>query len=205
MKKCAIFGSSQIYNYEAINLTDYDFVIAADGGIKHLSVLKRNADILVGDYDSLEGNFFNFKEKVTVPCEKDDTDMLLAVKYAIQNHCNSIDIYGGLGGRIDHTYANIQMLEYLNDNNIKGSLIGDSDIITLQGVGLKEYLKLDGFYFSIFSFTANSIVTTRGTKYNLTDYKLDRSIPLGVSNEIIDEKCTIEVNSGKLLVIYSKK
>lgn len=205
MNECVIFGSAEITDYSNVSVNKDDFIIAADGGLYHTIVLGLKPDILLGDFDSLTNELPSDCEIITSPAEKDDTDMILAVKTALQNGYKNITIYGGTGGRLDHTFANIQTLEYILSHGAEGKIVGSRDIIYIQSIGKKEYKNIADSYFSIFSLTESVTVTTTGTKYNLSDYNLTRSFPLGVSNEIIDEYCTVEVKNGILLIIFSKE
>ena len=112
---CYIFGAGEFSPCE-ITLTEDDLVIAADGGYDHLIRMGLRADVALGDFDSVTSYEIwedNICEKYTYPPEKDDTDMMLAIKLGLSKGFQSFAIYGGLGGRLDHTLANIQALSYL--------------------------------------------------------------------------------------------
>ncbi len=68
---------------------------------------------------------------MTYPPEKDDTDMMLAIKLGLSRGYREFAIYGGLGGRLDHTIANIQALTYLAGEGASGILYGDSYALTV--------------------------------------------------------------------------
>ncbi len=205
MAECWIFGSGPIYDYSFYNIPEGAFIIAADGGLKHLSALELRPDIILGDFDSYDGELPGDCEIMTVPSRKDDTDMMLAVKTALARGYKEITLCGSLGGRLDHTIANIQTLEYISERGGKGRLLSEDNTVTFQKAGRERYPAAEGFYFSVFSFTDETVVTTRGTKYDLTDYRLTRSFPLGVSNEITAAYAEAEVKNGILLVVFSKK
>lgn len=204
MKECWIFGSAGTIGIDAAMIPENAYIIAADGGYSRLKALGIRPDIVLGDLDSLQEPLPEDCEIITVPCEKDDTDMLLAVRKALAAGYGSITLCGALGGRFDHTFANIQTLEFIAENGGEGTILSCDNIIMLQSTGKKQYKRKDGWYFSIFSLTDEAVVTSCGTKYNLAGYPLKRSFPLGVSNEIIEEYADIEVKKGKLLVVYSK-
>ena len=205
MNRCIIFGSAEINNYNNIKIHKNDYIIAADGGLFHVSKIGAFADLLLGDFDSIREITDNYKEKLTVPAEKDDTDMMLAVKTAISKGYKEIVMYGALGGRLDHTFANIQTLEYIYEQGCNGTIVGDSDVLFFQGQGIRHYNQIDGYYFSVFAISPETVITTSGTKYNLDKDTLNTSFPLGVSNEISEKSCSVEVISGKLLIIFSSK
>lgn len=205
MKECWIFGSADTSGIDAALILQNAYIIAADGGYARLKAMGINPDIVVGDFDSLKGEVPKDCEVMTVPCEKDDTDMLLAVRRALAAGYSYIMLCGALGGRFDHTFANIQTLEFIAENGGEGTIFSCDNIIMLQSIGKRQYKRKNGWYFSIFSLTDETVVTSRGTKYDLSDYPLKRSFPLGVSNEITEEYADIEVKKGKLLVVFSKK
>ena len=98
-------------------------VIAADGGLRHLEAQGLTADLIVGDFDSL-GRVPEGDNILRHPVEKDDTDMLLAVRTGLDRGYRVFVLYGGLGGRLDHTYANLQVLNFLASRGASGGLLG---------------------------------------------------------------------------------
>ena len=162
-------------------------------------------DLVVGDFDSYNGELPEDTDIIRLPVKKDDTDMMYAVKKALDKGYNKINLTGALGGRLDHTYANIQTLEYIAENGGQGRIVSDDNIVMLQKCGNVSYSKKDGWYFSVFSLSQEAVVTLKGTMYTLDSYVLKRSFPLGVSNEIIGEFVELSVDSGSVIVMYSKK
>ncbi|MCM1023656.1 MAG: thiamine diphosphokinase [Prevotella sp.] len=204
-KSCRIFGGAPVGNDCKTVPPSDEYLIAADSGF---SVLKRMGimpDVLVGDFDSLSEELPSGCEIITAAAEKDDTDTMLAVKTAMSRGYSDITIEGSVGGRLDHTFANIQTLAYILDNGGSGRLVGENDTAELFGAGEYRFPKNDSMYFSIFSYGDEAVVTTSGTKYNLTSYRLTSGFPLGVSNEILSAECTLKVEKGRVLVIFSKK
>ncbi len=205
MSKCYIFGSSIIENYDFYEISEGSYIIAADGGYEHVRNLGLCPDLIIGDFDSLGMEISDKCKIFTAPTEKDETDMLLAVKKALEQGCSEIYICGGLGGRLDHSFANIQMLEYIFQNGAVGVLLSEENIVTLQEKKLQKYPRREDWYFSVFSFGESSIATVHGTKYDAEKMEFKRSFAIGVSNEILSEYAEITLESGILLVIYSKK
>jgi len=193
---------------------EQDFIICADGGYRIASKEKITPDVLIGDFDSLkekqlpEGNspFKIFH----IPSEKDDTDTMLCLKYAISHDFNNIILVGGLGGRLDHSLANIQTLAYgcskeknvfLVDKNNAATVLCPSDTSKAE----IEIDRIIGFKVSLISHDTNCTgVNISGVYYPLVDATLSNVFPLGVSNEIIENKAKISVSKGKLLVILSR-
>ena len=101
-----------------------DTVIAADGGWRICREEGIVPDLLLGDFDSLH-TVPDFGHIRRVPVEKDDTDMMLAIKEGLARGETDFRLYGGVGGRTDHTIANLQGLLYLAERGAQGWLYGD--------------------------------------------------------------------------------
>ena len=127
MKTAVIFAAGELggkVSAEEIK-SRADIIIAADKGLEHLSVLGLVPDIIVGDFDSYTGELPETDAEMhrSVP-EKDDTDTMLAVRIAIERGCTDIDLYGALGGRTDHTIANIQTLRFAREHGCRMRICG---------------------------------------------------------------------------------
>lgn len=205
MRPCWIFGGAPVSSgYKIIPPADA-FIIAADGGYSLVKQMGLSPDLLLGDFDSLKEDKPHDCEIITAAAEKDDTDVMLAVKNALSKGFEDITIAGGTGGRLDHTFANFQTLAYILKNGGRGRLLSENDETMLVGAGEYVLPKKDNMYLSLFAYGGDAVITTTGTKYNLTDYRLTDSFPLGVSNEIISSECRLIVIKGCILVIFSKK
>lgn len=202
LQSCWIFGGAPFCG--SVSLPDDAYIIVADSGYNTVKQLGFTPDLTLGDFDSL-------KEKpvcgeiMTVAAEKDDTDTMLAVKTALERGFRDISIVGAIGGRLDHTFANIQTLAYILRQGGFGRLIGENDTVELLKAGKYSYERKDRMYLSLFAYGEAAVLTSRGTKYDLTEHTIDNTFPLGVSNEILADKCSISVHKGQLLVIFSKK
>ena len=205
MKESWIFGGAPIADYSCINISEKAVVIAADGGYDHLKKINIYPDYIIGDLDSYKGDLPDECEIITAPVRKDDTDMMLAVKKALEIGCDKIFICGALGGRLDHTIANIQTLEYIFDNGGYGVVVDYDNIVSIQDKGILTYEKMDGWYFSVFSLTEKSELSLAGTSFETENCILTRGFPLGVSNEIILDNAIVNLFSGRLLIIRSRK
>lgn len=181
-----------------------DFVIAADAGLRYLEAAGITPDLIVGDFDTLQyvperGNVLK------LPAEKDDTDMSMALKEGIRAGYTVFHIYGGTGGRLDHTIANLQMLVYLSRRNLRGFLFDRDSVFTAVTDGEIAFGKINAGYVSVFSCSDRAAgVFERNLKYELDDVVLTNSFPLGVSNEFIGKESRIAVGDGTLLVSFPK-
>ena len=90
-------------------------VIAADGGANHLHQIGRKPQLVVGDLDSVSAEtraWLKGVEQLRFSAEKDQTDLELAIQYAVRHSAEPIRIVGAFGGRIDHQLANILLLTH---------------------------------------------------------------------------------------------
>ena len=205
MSECYIFGGAKIENYGFIKIPNDAFIIAADSGISHLKGFGVEPNIIMGDFDSCEVPTEYNCEIVRFKPEKDDTDLMIAVKKALSLGFDKIFILGATGGRFDHTIAALQTLEYIYEHGSYGALFDENNAVYIQVVGKSRYKADKNCYFSVLSLTDESVVSISGTKYELQDSVIARSFPLGVSNEFVKEYAEIEISKGKVLIIYSKK
>ncbi len=204
LKLGLIFSGGDVSGMEYIP-QGYSVAISADGGYINALKLGVLPNVCMGDFDTLKTTIDPHCEVVKLPPEKDDTDTMVCIKRAISMGCDTIYIYGALGGRFDHAMANVQTLEYMHTHGVDGYLVDVQNVITMQGVGTKTYQHRGDFkYFSILSMAESSVVSGKGLKYPLENTHLIRSFPLGVSNEILEEVATLTVHSGLVLVMYSR-
>ena len=109
-KICYIIGAGECSRL-LLPLKKEDFVIAVDGGYEY--VKDGRVDLAIGDFDSLH-YIPECKEKVVLQPEKDDTDTLSGIKEGLKRGYRYFYLYGGLGGRVDHSYANVQCLSLIH-------------------------------------------------------------------------------------------
>ncbi len=198
-RECYIIGAGEFFGLRRRPRED-DFVIAADGGYRYCLAEKLKIDLLLGDFDSL-GEVPDFDSVVRVPVEKDDTDTMLAVKKGLSLGYRSFRIFGGTGGRLDHTLANLQSLLYLARYGAKGWLY-DKDFVYSAIMNETVTLKgAEGGIFSLFAMDGPARgVSIRGGKYPLQDAELRPDFPLGVSNHFLAGEAEITVKDGALII-----
>lgn len=202
MKKCVIFCAAGFDGLLA-PLEPSDLVIAADGGLKHTQALGIRPDVILGDFDSLG---FVPEDSRVFPVEKDDTDMMLAIRLGLERGCREFFLYGGMDGpRLDHTVANLQALSYLTEHGAFGWLIGRDYIATCLKNGRLIFPAEAEGILSVFCQGSDAAgVYLRGLQYPLTDTALSAHFPLGVSNHFIGQEATVEVRQGTLLCLWDR-
>ncbi|WEV46181.1 thiamine diphosphokinase [Bifidobacterium sp. ESL0690] len=212
LKPCIIFAAGTYFGNEpcADELPGDAFVVAADGGLDHARTLGLRPNLVIGDFDSTQTQIPQGVETIQLPPEHDDPDMLSALKAAWSRGYRDFRIYGGLGGRIDHTIANIQMLALLAHNGGHGMLFGEHTVVTAICNGSLSFasdaLKDDAAnrMVSVFSHADTSYgVSETGLKYELDNGTMRSDTVLGVSNELLDERpASISVSDGTLIVTF---
>ena len=201
---CFIFGAGGYYGLTQ-RPAPGDMVIAADGGWRICRREGITPDLLLGDFDSLQEvpHFANIQR---VPVEKDDTDMMLAIKEGLRRSETVFHLYGGVGGRTDHTIANLQSLLYLACRGARGWLYGDRERFTAICDGELILPAREKGIVSVFCMGADAAgVTIEGGQYPLHDAVLTASFPLGVSNHYVGNPVRVAVTQGSLLIALIEK
>lgn len=202
-KICYIIAACK-ENFDTISFKPQkgDMVIAADGGYDLLKEINIDADILLGDFDSIQ-KIPEHKHIIKHPVQKDDTDTFLAYKLAMEKGYRNFVIFGGIGGRIDHTIANIRMLSDIAENGGRAFLLGNGAVLTAISDTKITFPEYYSGYISVFANGKDAEgVSINGLKYAADNISLKSSISLGVSNEFVGERAEISVKDGNLLVVW---
>lgn len=200
---CFVVGAGTDYGLDFCPCKG-DFVIAADGGLLHLERQGISADLVIGDFDSL-AEAPEHLHRIVLKAEKDDTDMLAALREGIKAGYQEFRIYCGTGGRIDHTLANIQALAWLSQKGMRGFLFDRDTTITAVTDSRICFEKIPEGYLSVFSHMGRAEgVDLIGFKYELHNAVLTNTFPLGTSNEFIGKESSISVERGTLLVTFPR-
>lgn len=200
MKDCIIFGAGE-YDARQPAKTPETLVIAADAGYRHCVACGIVPDFVIGDFDSL-CKVPDLSNVIRLPVEKDVTDTDAAVSLALEQGCKVIHLYGGMGGRPDHTLANYALVARLSQQGVAAYLYGNGYVVTAVTDGALTLTGGGGETVSVFSWTDRSEgVTLRGLKYPLENAALTSTFALGVSNSFTEETATVSVEHGTLLVM----
>jgi thiamine pyrophosphokinase len=183
-----------------------DYVIAADRGFDSLMAYGVTPNLAVGDFDSL-GHRPSHPNVIQLPAEKDDTDMVYAIRKGLALGYRRFVLLGGVGGRLEHTLGNLQLLDWLAIHGAQGFLAGEKTAATClrDGKSISFPPSMAG-YLSVFCNSgAAEGVTLSGLKYPLEDYTLTGDFPLGVSNQFLGVEASVSVERGSLLLIWEDK
>lgn len=191
---------------DTVNIGKDDFIICADNSFPAAISQGIIPDLIIGDFDT--GRSVSFPKEADIlrfPVEKDDSDTMLCVKEAARRGFTKITVAGGLSGRLDHTFANLQMLAYGAALGLDITVTDGENEAFLLRPGKTALPRKEGFSLSVFSYTEKTGgLSLSGVKYPLENGELTNLFPLGLSNEITEEEAEISFTYGLLLVIISK-
>lgn len=202
---CALVGAVD-FNAEDFQARqaagEFDFVIAVDAGFAHLEAIGVVPDMAVGDFDSL-GYVPKCRRVSRHPVKKDKSDMELAMEKAVAWDHDELVVYGALGGRLDHTLANLQLFACFSERDVYVTAVADTYAVRLlTGPDVFELPVAEG---TVSVFSANDTargVIERGMAYSLDDEPLTNRTSRGLSNELTGEEATVAVEEGTLYVFY---
>ncbi|MBQ2865653.1 MAG: thiamine diphosphokinase [Clostridia bacterium] len=201
--RCVIVGGAEINNYQYIRgmLQKDDFVICCDSGLRHTERLQIKPSLIVGDFDSYADPHLD-TETITLPCEKDDTDTVYAVREAVRRGYRDFLLVGVAGGRLDHTLGNLSILLYLDSAGCRGRIIDDfseMEIVSRDAA----YITDEYSYFSLLNISGCAKgITVTGAKYPMNNGEIKCEYQYGISNEVLPGgRAEVRLCEGKLLLI----
>ena len=195
---CCIVGAGPSPAY----ICDGAYIIAADGGLSKLAAMGVTPDLILGDFDSL-GRRPDGDNVLAFPPAKDDTDMILAMREAVRRGFDRLYLSGGVGGRLDHTVANLQALALARDLGATAFLVGDAQTALVLTEGTVTFSENATGTVSVFSFDSLAEgVSLEGLVYGGADLLLTNRFPLGVSNAFCGKTATVGIRRGTLLLIW---
>ena len=202
---CVIIAGSPETNSEFIKrtVTDNDFVICADKGYLYAKNAGIAPDVVVGDFDSFCSEITDDCEVISLNPIKDDTDTFHSIDIAIERGYTEFTIIGALGGRIDHSFANISALEYISEKGAKGILLSEKERVEFLPKGEYRY-SYKGKTFSLFPFGCSEVcVTYEGVFYPLDKFRIKSGLSLGISNVFTSDESKINIYDGNAILIIN--
>lgn len=209
-KRCVIIGGAEIKNYELIKnyFSSEDFFIYCDCGLKHEKFLGAKPNLIIGDFDSHPKPEGREENIIVLPCVKDDTDTIFAVKEAMRRGFEDFLLVGVTGGRQDHNLGNLYALLMLAKKNKRAEIVDDYSEIKIISAGQRVKIRPGWKFFSLINFSgvARGIDIT-GAKYNLDSAEITPEFQYGISNEVLSPDSCAEVflREGYLLLILIRK
>jgi thiamine pyrophosphokinase len=209
-KRAVIFANGIIEDYEVIRgaIQPGDFLVSADGGIKHFNKLKLKPELVVGDLDSVSQDELALLKNSEIeiqlfPKDKDETDLELALIEVAMRGFSVILVMGGLGGRTDHMLANLALLGLPELIHKEVILLNGLETISL----VREALTINGKAGDLVSLLAvngsAAGVTTRGLRYPLNSDMLLAERSRGISNVMLSNHAEVSLKSGLMLCIHT--
>ena len=203
MERCVILGGAKIANYASVKkeLHPDDFIICCDSGLKHAVPLGIEPSLIVGDFDSHPRPETDV-ETIVLPCEKDDTDTVYAVKEALRRGYEEFLLLGVVGERLDHTLGNVSILLMLHAQRKRGRIVddySDMEIVTAFPVEIgPEYP-----FFSLLNISGLARgIYVDNAKYPLENAEISCRYQYGVSNEPLPGMTAhVRVEEGEALLI----
>ena len=198
-------------------ITKEDYLICADGGVKHALKLNLFPQVVIGDFDSIDSDLLKkitkicteqaclFPTMIKYPTKKDKTDFELAIDYCLEKKFQEIIIFGILGDRIDHFLANIFLIAKTQTENssIKIKIIeGDKEIFVLNKEIVVHGQIGDEISIIPVSEKLENIVTD-GLEYKLDHESLSFGSTRGISNVMVKTTIKITVSSGTAVVEHN--
>ena len=185
------------------------YIICTDGGFDLAKQAGITPHLLLGDLDSIQSRIPKELPLKTFPPEKDYTDLELAIHTAIEKKASHVEIWGGIGGRLDHTVANLQLLScYAEQFRSLSMHDGQNRCFVLNAKGTQKSITIPqekDCYLSLFSLSETvQGRTAKGVKYPLQNHTLTRTFPLGVSNEFKQKEAFLSLEKGSLLIVLAK-
>lgn len=177
-----------------------EFLVGVDSGLEVLLDHDLSIDLAIGDFDSIDPAKLGFvrskaKQYIQLPEHKDQTDLAYAIDY-LYNHMDyqSITVYGGIGGRIDHFLANVNLIKQYDLE-----FIDQHHRLFLLRKG-KHTIHNHRAYISFFAIEDVYDLTMKGFEYELNGYFLSTNDSLCVSNR---GSGMLEFSKGRLLVVMT--
>lgn len=181
-----------------------DYIVACDRGYEYLREAGIRPNLLVGDFDSYEGPLPADIQRLDLPVEKDDTDTMAAIRYAVSHRCKCIYLYCALGGRLDHLLGNLQAAAFAAAHGIRVRIIDEKNEMVVFTDGEITIPEREGYSLSVLALSDRCTgVSIRGVKYELENATVENKFPIGVSNQWRGT-AKIAVERGVLAVIQSK-
>ncbi|MEC9490588.1 MAG: thiamine diphosphokinase, partial [Halanaerobiales bacterium] len=121
--------------------------------------------------------------------------------YCLKNGFEELYLTAALGGRIDQQLANLNLLEYISQLNLKARIISKRNELALID-SRKQFDNKKGFRLSLIPQTkVVKGLSISGCKYNLDSQDIERSKSRGISNLIENDQAEVSLEAGLLIYV----
>ena len=209
--KALVLVNGELYKPEIlrsrIQAEEFGLVLGVDGGARHAHALNAAVDTIIGDMDSIseaERQLVGSAALITYPARKDESDMELAVLYAVEKGANQIVIAGAMGGRMDMTISNILLLARENLSSCRIELWhGEQTGWIIRPPG-DEIRGEPGDTVSLIPLGGSAAgITTEALEYPLKDAELLLGMTRGTSNVLERAPAHVYLKRGLLLAVHT--
>lgn len=205
MKKCLILANGDAPKKSVITYlqkTGYSALICADGGANTAFKMNLIPDFIIGDFDSITNESFDFFESMTKFIKlnrQNDTDVEKALKLAISKKYSEVILLGATGDRLDHSFCNIGVLLKFSDK-INTAMLHQKSLMKVynKSTVLKTII---GEVISIYGIDNKTKITSSGLKYSLKKDSLPFGVKESTSNVAIANEVKIDITGGKILIV----
>lgn len=209
--RAVIFANGDLPDLERLRawLRPEDMLIAADGGLRHISALGLIPHMVIGDLDSADPIELAVAEAagclvLRFPVEKDETDLELAINHALAQGFHTLRITAALGGRLDHTLGNLMILARPELAGLDLRLDDGCEEVWLAREQA-EILGRPGDRVSLLPLGGPAEgITTEELRYPLRNETLYAEHSRGISNEMLEDRALVRFESGTLIVIHTR-
>lgn len=210
--KALVFAGAEIRDYSFCEayMEGAGAVICCDSGLRHAKALGIRPDYIVGDFDSVAPEVWEYYKGQGIPvrqfpARKNETDMELGVLLALELGAKELVLFGGIGDRFDHTLANAHYLLSLLKKGVRARLVDEKNCVEV----IDRHLTICGKVGDLVSTIPLSMevrgITLKGFSYPLTDFDLALDDDyIAVSNVLAEERAEIDIREGYLFVIRSR-
>lgn len=195
-------GTIADYKYAKNMISSEDYIICADGGLKHCNEMGIEPNLIVGDFDSL-GSVPTGSNVIEFPCEKDYSDAAMGIMEAEKRGIKDVMILGGTGTRLDHVAANIGILGFMKRRGMRGVIVDNHNILFLADNNHVIRGKAGDTVSLIPIYPVKNIVL-KGFKYPLSHADIEMFNPIWLSNELVQSEAEIFFDEGEILVDLAK-
>ena len=210
--RAVVFANGVILEIHLVKqlITEKDYIVSADGGLRYIRSLNLIPKLVVGDLDSVSRDDIQFLndnniEILKFPADKDQTDLEIALRELAKRDYKDILLIGALGGRTDQTLANLGLISSISNDDIRIEFDdGREHIMLIRNRLLLSGKKGDTVSLLPLCSPAKGI-TTKGLRYSLTDEQLLPDQTRGISNVMMGEIAEINITSGTVLCIHTRR
>ena len=181
-----------------------DYVICADGGYDYALRAGIVPNVFLGDMDSVHSQDISASRVIRLSPQKDDTDSYTAARVGLEAGCREFLLFAVTGGRLDHSLANLFLLDFLQAAGAWGRIV-EPDI---ECELLRPFMTLcprKGWFYSLIALSEEMVVSEKGCQYELDHATIRQNYQYGISNEFLDQEVALTLHSGKGLIILVKQ